>query len=762
MTISVFANSFRHPLGDGKTTPLNDGDGYYVAFGFNEPNPDIGGSSHLGADWNGEGGGDTDLGEPVFAIGNATVVAVVSDQVESSAGFGNFVVLRHDFSEPKLINGQSVTHVHSLYAHLDSVEPLFVGQQVGIGQPIGFLGASGYSDTAHLHIEITVGDTLPTSDDGYNPSGAPSEWVDPVSFIQSNMIETTIRETIENDLGHAVSNVSFSGSEAAIFNVDNLVGNISEPGFSDLNGGFLLSTGGYPTNSNTSDGFSVDHQTGGDADLSQVLVDAGFLGAGETRDAALLEFTIDVTQISGIDGIKFDIVFGSDEYPEFSNSSFVDAAAIFINGKNYALFNNDPTTPLSVLDQNLADNFIDNTGGIHPIEWDGFSNVLSIRAPLETGPNTIKIAIADTGDHILDSGLYIADMELLKEGGVGGGVYTVVNASISGGELTLTGLLEEVNLFDGNDTVKGFAANLNGDIITGFVEGDKIVFQGTTFTKDNVNIVYGSAILNIDTNQDGEVDTVVTLAGNFEGAEFNFENEGGNTIATVSFQPEDPGSGAADDIITAGTGDDVADGGGGNDTLNMGNGNDTAHGGAGNDIIKAGNGDDTADGGEGNDLILGGNGNDIMMGGADKDELQGGNGDDRLNGDEGNDQLIGGNGADQLNGGIGDDILNGGNGSDILEGGAGADSLTGGNSSDAFVFKAGFGSDTIEDFRMVGTDRDKLQFDAGLFADETHLFANSADSADGVVITTDVGDSLLIKHITVADLQSNPEAIFFV
>ncbi|MBO9400933.1 peptidoglycan DD-metalloendopeptidase family protein, partial [Shimia sp. R9_3] len=181
----IYANRPRHPLANGLTSPLNNGDGYYVALGFDEPNPDLGGPFHLGVDWNREAVGGTDLGEPVYAIGNAIVVSVVSDQDFSTSGFGNYVVLRHDFAEPTLYNGQIITHVHSLYAHLDSVEAMSVGQQISIGQQIGTLGSSGSSEVAHLHFEITLGDTLPTVDDGYNPAGAPSDWVDPVAFVDT-------------------------------------------------------------------------------------------------------------------------------------------------------------------------------------------------------------------------------------------------------------------------------------------------------------------------------------------------------------------------------------------------------------------------------------------------------------------------------------------------------------------------------------------------------------------------------------------------
>lgn len=47
-------------------------------------------------DWNGEGGGNTDLGDPVYGVANGTVVGVVSDQDSATSGFGNYVVLKHD------------------------------------------------------------------------------------------------------------------------------------------------------------------------------------------------------------------------------------------------------------------------------------------------------------------------------------------------------------------------------------------------------------------------------------------------------------------------------------------------------------------------------------------------------------------------------------------------------------------------------------------------------------------------------------------
>ena len=121
-----------------------------------------------------------------------------------------------------------------------------------------------------------------------------------------------------------------------------------------------------------------------------------------------------------VKGIRFDLVFGSDEYPEYTNSSFVDIAAVFVNGTNYALFNQQQTQPLSILDQNLAaGNFINNNDGQRAIEYDGVSSKLEIVAPVVQGTNTIKFAIGDTGDSDLDSGLFIANLAATNLQGFG-------------------------------------------------------------------------------------------------------------------------------------------------------------------------------------------------------------------------------------------------------------------------------------------------------------------------------------------------------
>jgi hypothetical protein len=333
---------------------------------------------------------------------------------------------------------------------------------------------------------------------------------------------------LESVLGSAISNVSYTGSNDAAF----LVNDFQIAGADiDLSGGILLSSGGYPGPVNTESGFSVSHGTAGDSDLN-ALATAAFAGAGTTYDAAVLEFDLFLDDPE-VDGIRFDLVFGSDEYPEYSNSSYVDVAAVYVNGNNKALFNGDPSTPLSVIDKNLALNFVDNTGGAYPIEWDGFG-AFSVRPALQQGTNHIKIAVADTGDRILDSAIYLTNFELLTEGATGDNPFKTVNGQVGQNDLGASGAQEEFNLASGNGSVSGSLDELNGDIITGFDALKTLFLIGVELLPEWIDILFGSAILQIDNNGDGTIESTITLEGDFSGAGFNVQQANGDTLITVA------------------------------------------------------------------------------------------------------------------------------------------------------------------------------------------------------------------------------------
>ena len=128
----------------------------------------------------------------------------------------------------------------------------------------------------------------------------------------------------------------------------------------------------------------------------------------------------------------------------------------------------------------------------------------------------------------------------------------------------------------------------------------------------------------------------------------------------------------------------TADGGPGNDEIIGSPGNDTLNGGLGaagdEDVIYAGSGNDIIDGEEGEILTVTlGEGDDTFNGGeADASTVLGGDGEDTITGTPGVDDLSG-NGANDVIWGVGgEDVIQGGNGDDIVAGGDGVDSLNGG------------------------------------------------------------------------------------
>ena len=126
-------------VADGFDLPVGkpDGTGYYRSRGY-RPN------GHLGEDWNGRRGGDSDLGDPVYAIGNGLVMLAKN----CGHGWGNVVIIRHVYEER---NEQRL--VDSLYAHLDRILVRY-GQQLRKGHKIGTIGTGGGLYEAHLHFEI--------------------------------------------------------------------------------------------------------------------------------------------------------------------------------------------------------------------------------------------------------------------------------------------------------------------------------------------------------------------------------------------------------------------------------------------------------------------------------------------------------------------------------------------------------------------------------------------------------------------------------
>jgi gliding motility-associated-like protein len=230
----------------------------------------------------------------------------------------------------------------------------------------------------------------------------------------------TAQQLVQNILvgtGVTVSNVTYSGDAEAIGNFTtgtaptNLgisSGIIMSTGIVDGNGSFL----GQPSiGSAASNQVSTNNGTGSDPDLAALIPGCSIF------DAAVLEF--DFIPLS--DTIKFNYVFGSEEYPEFVSTGFNDVFGFFVTGpnpaggnytgKNIALIPGT-NTPVSIDNVNNVtpsnpQYYIDNTNGT-TIVYDGFTTVLTAWCKvIPCLTYHIKIAIGDAGDAVYDSGVFL-------------------------------------------------------------------------------------------------------------------------------------------------------------------------------------------------------------------------------------------------------------------------------------------------------------------------------------------------------------------
>ncbi len=156
-TPKYIANGFDFPVGKP------DAKQYYNAQPFGE-------NDHLGDDWNGLGGGNTDLGDPIYAIG-AGYVKFAEDY---GGGWGNIVRIVHFL--PK---GETY---ESFYAHCDTILAK-EGQWVKRGEQIGTIGNASGIYYAHLHFEVRADTSLPVGG-GY--STYTEGYLDPTEFIRKH------------------------------------------------------------------------------------------------------------------------------------------------------------------------------------------------------------------------------------------------------------------------------------------------------------------------------------------------------------------------------------------------------------------------------------------------------------------------------------------------------------------------------------------------------------------------------------------------
>jgi len=156
------ADGFDFPVGKPNA------EGYYKSRGVRLRAP-----YHFGEDWNGRGGGDTDLGDPVYAIGDG--ICAFAHNV--GGAWGNVVITRHAYRDATT---GTIKFIDALHGHLQKIL-VKTGQPVKRGQQIATLGNNFGMYPAHLHFEIRHDLTIGMTRTHANPDLA--HWAEPSDFI---------------------------------------------------------------------------------------------------------------------------------------------------------------------------------------------------------------------------------------------------------------------------------------------------------------------------------------------------------------------------------------------------------------------------------------------------------------------------------------------------------------------------------------------------------------------------------------------------
>ena len=208
------------------------------------------------------------------------------------------------------------------------------------------------------------------------------------------------------DLGSVVVSVSNHTSGSAVSsgtytNASNTYG---------IGNGIVLSSGNvlnYGDGPNTASGTTTAYGVAATA-AEEALLDPITGGALNHNDVTSITMTFNL--LPGFDSVFFNIVFGSEEWPEFAGSSFIDAFGLFVNGTNVAFANGNPINighpdMVAQAGTELDGMLGGSTGGfgqfVHTFGTFVGDGAMGV---------TVTFIIADSGDSSLDSTVYISQL----------------------------------------------------------------------------------------------------------------------------------------------------------------------------------------------------------------------------------------------------------------------------------------------------------------------------------------------------------------
>jgi hypothetical protein len=214
------------------------------------------------------------------------------------------------------------------------------------------------------------------------------------NILAGNITGSGVTISNINYVGSAVSSATFTGGLASGIGIES---------------GILMTSGNanLAVGPNSSSGSTGNNGLAGDADLTGLI-------SGTSYDATILEF--DFTTTTG--DLFFNFVFASEEYNEYLQ--YIDPFGLFVDGVNYALAPDGQAISVGTINcgstgagtgPNCA--YFNNNANAdlntYDIEYDGFSDVFTAAVSgLDTSiSHTMKFAISDANDYILDSAVFV-------------------------------------------------------------------------------------------------------------------------------------------------------------------------------------------------------------------------------------------------------------------------------------------------------------------------------------------------------------------
>ncbi|NDA98411.1 MAG: PKD domain-containing protein [Flavobacteriia bacterium] len=349
-----------------------------------------------------------------------------------------------------------------------------------------------------------------------------------MAFSQSVVVSNTQTPTqlVNNVLlgmGVTASNITINGNPV---NANAVQGNVAS--FTNTNPTFPISSGLLLTTGNAIAAQGPNNSTSLSNNLpatANVASDPhlNILAAGTVTNGVVLEFDFIPTG----DTLNFRYIFGSEEYPEFSPSTFNDAFGLFLwgpgitgpyalagyaNGANIATIPGGiPVTINNVGDASNTQYYVFNDNGStygNAIQYDGTTVLLTAAASVQCNQTYhIKLAISNVSDMNYDSGVF------LEANSFSSNVVDVAVATVSGDTTIVEGCnfadifftRPEGDLFDtlsiiytiGGTATEGIDyANLMDTIL--FLPGVDTVILNLTPIQDNIIEGYESVIISVN------------------------------------------------------------------------------------------------------------------------------------------------------------------------------------------------------------------------------------------------------------------------